>query len=65
MQDRRITVRELAIEGGGVSTGSVHTILAEDLGLKSVREIRAEAANDGTEATPFGNLTGHAGQCKQ
>jgi transposase len=35
MQDRRITVRELAIEVG-VSTGSVHSIMAEDLGLKSV-----------------------------
>jgi hypothetical protein len=35
MQDRCITVRELAIEVG-VSTGSVHSILAEDLGLKSV-----------------------------
>jgi histone-lysine N-methyltransferase SETMAR len=35
MQDRRITVRELAIEVG-ISTGSVHSILAEDLGLKRV-----------------------------
>jgi hypothetical protein len=35
MQDRRITVRELAIEVG-VSTGSVHSMLAEDLGLKTV-----------------------------
>jgi hypothetical protein len=35
MQARRITVRELAIEVG-VSTGSVHSILEEDLDLKRV-----------------------------
>jgi histone-lysine N-methyltransferase SETMAR len=35
MQDRRITVRELAIEVE-VSTESVHSILAEDLSLKRV-----------------------------
>jgi len=35
MQDRRITVRELAGEVG-VSTGSVHTILTADLGLRIV-----------------------------
>ena len=35
MQDRRITVRELADEVG-VSTGSVHTILTADLGLRRV-----------------------------
>jgi len=35
MQDRRITVRELADELG-VSIGSVHTILTVDLGLRRV-----------------------------
>jgi hypothetical protein len=35
MQDRRITVRELAFEMG-VSTGTIHSILAGDLGLKRV-----------------------------
>ena len=57
MQDRRITVRELADEVG-VSIGSVHTILTADL---CVREIRAEAANDGAEAALPGNRTRHAG----
>jgi hypothetical protein len=57
MQDRRITVRELADEVG-VSAGSVHTILTADLG---VREILAEAANDGVEAASPGNRTRHAG----
>ena len=57
MQDRRITLRELADEVG-VSVGSVHTILTADLG---VREIRAEAPNDGAEAASPGNSTRHAG----
>jgi AcrR family transcriptional regulator len=39
MQDRRVTVRELA-EEVGISTGSVHSILTN---AESVREIRAEA----------------------
>jgi hypothetical protein len=43
MQDRRITVRELAIEVG-VSTGSVHSILAEALGLKRVSANLAAAS---------------------
>ena len=50
MQDHHITVQELADEVG-VSIGSVHTILTCRFGLEeSVREIRVEAANDGTEA---------------
>jgi hypothetical protein len=57
MQDRRITVRELADEVG-VSIGSVHTILTADL---CFREIRAEADNDGPEAASTGNRTRHAG----
>jgi hypothetical protein len=44
MEDRRITVRELADEIG-VSIGSVHSILTEDLGMRSVREIRTETAH--------------------
>ena len=32
---------------------------------ESVREIRAEAANDGAEATPSGSLAGHGGLRKQ
>jgi hypothetical protein len=52
MQDCRITVRELAIEVG-VSTESIHSNFVEDVGLKSVREVRAEAAIHGTEATPL------------
>jgi hypothetical protein len=42
MQDRRVSVRELA-EELGISTGSVHSILTDDLAMRSVREIRAEA----------------------
>ena len=57
MQDRRITVREGADEVG-VSIGSVHTILTADL---CVREIRAEADNEGAEAASTGNRTRHAG----
>jgi predicted DsbA family dithiol-disulfide isomerase len=60
MQDRRVTVRELA-EEVGISAGSVHSILTDDLALRSVREIRSEAANDGAEATPSGSRAGHAG----
>jgi transposase len=43
MQDCLITVLELAIEVG-VSTGSVHSILAEDLGLKRVSANLAAAS---------------------
>ena len=57
MQDRRIIVRERADEVG-VSIGSVNTILTADL---CVREIRAEADNDGAEAASTGNRTRHAG----
>ena len=61
MQDRLITVRELADEVR-VSIGLVHTILTADFGLEeSVCEIHAEAANDGAEATSPGNRTRHAG----
>ena len=60
MQDRRITLRELTDEVG-VSTGSVHTILTADLGLRSVRKICAEAANGGAEAASPGNRTRRAG----
>ena len=60
MQDRHITVRELA-DKVGVSIRSAHTILTADLGLRSVREIRAEAANNGAEAASPGNRTRHAG----
>ena len=35
-----------------ISTGSVHSVSTDDLAMRSVREIRAEAANDGAEATP-------------
>ena len=35
MQDRRVTVRELA-EEVGISTGSVHSILTEDLTMRRV-----------------------------
>jgi len=35
MQDRRITIRELADEAG-VSIGSVHSIVTEDLGLRRI-----------------------------
>jgi len=57
MQDRRITVRELADEVG-VSIGSVHTIMTTDL---CVREIRAAAPNDGAEAALLGNSRRYAG----
>ena len=60
IQDRHITVQELADEVG-ISIGSVHTILTADLGLRSVREIRALSANDGAEAASPGNRTRHAG----
>jgi len=60
MQDRRITVWELADEVG-VSIGSVHTILT-GFGLEeSVRKIRAKAANDGAEAALPANRTRHSG----
>jgi len=63
--DRRVTVRELA-EEVGISTGSVHSLFDLWFGhAASVREIRAEAANDGAEATPSGSLAGHAGPRKQ
>jgi len=61
MQDRRITVRELAGEVG-VSIGLVTYHF--DCGFwleESVREIRAEAANNGAEAASPGNRTRHAG----
>ena len=35
LQDRRVTVRELA-EKVGISTGSVHSILTDDLALRRV-----------------------------
>ena len=35
MQDRRVTVRELA-EEVGISTGSVHSILTDDLAMQRV-----------------------------
>ena len=47
LEDRRLTVREIAAEMG-ISTGSVHSILTEDL----------------KEGTPEGNFGGHAGCCK-
>jgi hypothetical protein len=37
MQDHRVTVRKLA-EEAGISTGSVHSILTDDLSMRSVRE---------------------------
>jgi transposase len=43
MQDRRITVREVAIEVE-VSTGSVYSVLVEDLGLKRVSANLASAS---------------------
>jgi ribosomal protein S25 len=52
MQDRRVTVRELA-EGMGIGTGSVHSILTDDLAMRIVSaKFRAEAANDGPKGTP-------------
>jgi hypothetical protein len=35
MQDRRVTVREL-VEDVGISTGSIHSILTDDLALRRV-----------------------------
>jgi len=74
MQDRRITVRELADEVGvryhcprtGRRGGGKHRIGTYyfDCGFRleeSVREICAEAANDGAEAASPGNRTRHAG----
>ena len=39
MQDRRVTVRELA-EEDGISTGSVHSVLTNDLAMRRVSEKR-------------------------
>ena len=65
MQDRCVTIRELA-EQVGISTGSVHSIFTDDFGhAESVCEIHAEAANDRAEATPSGNIGEHAGLRKQ
>ena len=64
MQDRRVTVREL-VEEVGISTGWVHSILTDDWPCGECPRNRAEAANDGAEATPPGSLAGHAGLRKQ
>ena len=58
LEDRRITIQEIAVEVG-ISTGSVHTILHEDLNLRRVsakfvpkllteqqKELRKEIAED-------------------
>jgi len=61
MQDRCITVRELADKGGGKHWIGTYRF---DCGFgleESVREIRAKAANDGAEAASPGNRTRHAG----
>ena len=43
-------IREIA-EEVGLSTFSAHSIVTEDLAMKSVGEIRAEAADGGAKAT--------------
>ena len=64
-KDRCITVQELADEVGGKHwIGTYHF----DCGFgleESVREICAEAANDGVEAASPGNRTRHAGLCRK
>ena len=62
LEDRRLTVREIAAEMG-ISTGSVHSILTEDLNLRRV-SAKFVAADGATEGTPEGNFGGHAGCCK-
>jgi hypothetical protein len=64
MQDRRVTVRELA-EEAGISTGSVHSILTDDLAMRKVsakfvpklltmeqKQLRLEVLQDTQTATP-------------
>jgi len=64
MQDHRVTIRELALEVG-ISTGSVHPILTDDLALWRVSE-KFEAKLLTTEQKQLsGSCTGHAGLCKQ
>jgi hypothetical protein len=43
MQDHRVTVRELA-EEAGISTGSVHSVLTDDLSMRRVSENVAAAS---------------------
>ena len=58
MQDRRVTIQELAVEVG-ISIGSVHSILTDDLALRAVsakfvpklltmeqKQLRLEVAQD-------------------
>ena len=43
MQDRRVTVREIA-EEVGISTGSVHSILTDDLAMRRVWQLHQDNA---------------------
>jgi len=44
MQDRRVTVREL-VEEVGISTGSVHSILTDDLAMHRVWQLHHDNAS--------------------
>ena len=61
LNDRRVTVSEIAVEVG-ISTGSVHSILTEDLRMRRVSaKICSQTADGGTEGASERNLQGHAG----
>ncbi|PNF42543.1 hypothetical protein B7P43_G06927 [Cryptotermes secundus] len=53
MEDRRITVRELVNEIG-VSIGSVHSILTEDLGMRRVNPNFLNTVITGDESWVYG-----------
>ena len=57
MEDRRLILREI-VEEVRISSGSIHSILTEYLGMRRV-------ADGATERAPYGNRPGHAGLCKQ
>ena len=72
MQDRQITIRERA-EEVGVSIGSVHSIVTEDLGLRRIsakfvpkllmieqKQLRLEIAQDMLETEQRSQLLQHS-----
>ncbi|XP_026811241.1 protein GVQW3-like [Rhopalosiphum maidis] len=48
--DRRLTVREVANEVG-ILIGTCHSILSDELGMKSVRKISTKIVNGGANGT--------------
>ena len=63
LEDCRLTVQEIVAEVG-ISTGSVHSILTEDLNLRRVSAKFVPKLLGATEGTSEGNFWGHARSCK-